>query len=176
MRVSILGMGNMGRAFATRAIETGHQTTIWNRTPGRVAALVAAGAIEANTSMAAARCLSAPLPETSRSAVHWWREPSPDDTLTPLWGAVDDGQPSMRMHTLNSGARMPGAPGITAGPASQGLCSRHSAAWLLAGWFRHTEMWSVLCASKGRQCQSAQRCSRVIPLRRAMRSSLAGQA
>jgi 3-hydroxyisobutyrate dehydrogenase-like beta-hydroxyacid dehydrogenase len=49
MRITILGMGNMGRAFAARAIETGHQTTVWNRTPGRVAALVGSGAIEANT-------------------------------------------------------------------------------------------------------------------------------
>jgi 3-hydroxyisobutyrate dehydrogenase-like beta-hydroxyacid dehydrogenase len=53
MRIAILGMGNMGRAFATRAIETGHQTTVWNRTPGRVATLVASGAIEANTSTTA---------------------------------------------------------------------------------------------------------------------------
>jgi 3-hydroxyisobutyrate dehydrogenase-like beta-hydroxyacid dehydrogenase len=50
MRITILGMGNMGRAFAARAIETGHQTTVWNRTPGRVAALVAMGAIEVHTS------------------------------------------------------------------------------------------------------------------------------
>jgi len=49
MRITILGMGNMGRAFAARAIETGHQTTVWNRTPGRVAALVASGVIEVNT-------------------------------------------------------------------------------------------------------------------------------
>ena len=49
MRITILGMGNMGRAFAARAIQTGYQTTVWNRTPGRVAALVASGAIEANT-------------------------------------------------------------------------------------------------------------------------------
>jgi 3-hydroxyisobutyrate dehydrogenase len=54
MRITILGMGNMGRAFAARAIETGHQTTVWNRTPGRVAALVASGAIEVNTSTTAA--------------------------------------------------------------------------------------------------------------------------
>jgi 3-hydroxyisobutyrate dehydrogenase-like beta-hydroxyacid dehydrogenase len=53
MRVTILGMGNMGRAFAARAIETGHQTTVWNRTPGRVAALAASGAVEASTSAAA---------------------------------------------------------------------------------------------------------------------------
>ena len=54
MRITILGMGNMGRAFAARAIETGHQTTVWNRTPGRVAALVASGAMEVNTSTTAA--------------------------------------------------------------------------------------------------------------------------
>ena len=53
MRISILGMGNMGRAFAARAIETGHQVTVWNRTPGRVAALVAGGAVEVNTPGAA---------------------------------------------------------------------------------------------------------------------------
>jgi 3-hydroxyisobutyrate dehydrogenase-like beta-hydroxyacid dehydrogenase len=45
-------MGNMGRAFAARALETGHQTTVWNRTPGRVDALVASGAIEADLSTA----------------------------------------------------------------------------------------------------------------------------
>ena len=61
MQISILGMGNMGRAFAVRAIETGHQTTVWNRTPGRVAALVASGAIEANTSTAAAASADAVL-------------------------------------------------------------------------------------------------------------------
>jgi 3-hydroxyisobutyrate dehydrogenase len=53
MRITILGMGNMGRAFAARAIETGHQTTVWNRTPGRVAALVASGAVDAHTVAAA---------------------------------------------------------------------------------------------------------------------------
>ena len=47
MRITILGMGNMGRAFAARAIETGHHTTVWNRTPGRVAALAAGGLIGA---------------------------------------------------------------------------------------------------------------------------------
>jgi len=43
----------MGRAFAARAIEKGHQTTVWNRTPGRAAALVDKGAIEAGTRTAA---------------------------------------------------------------------------------------------------------------------------
>jgi len=54
MRITILGMGNMGRAFAARAIETGHQTTVWNRTPGRVADLVTSGAVEVDTSAMAA--------------------------------------------------------------------------------------------------------------------------
>ena len=61
MRITILGMGNMGQAFAARAIETGHQTTVWNRTPGRVAALVASGAVEANTLTAAAEDAEAVL-------------------------------------------------------------------------------------------------------------------
>jgi 3-hydroxyisobutyrate dehydrogenase-like beta-hydroxyacid dehydrogenase len=37
----------MGRAFATRALEGGHQVTIWNRSPGRAADVVAKGAVEA---------------------------------------------------------------------------------------------------------------------------------
>src|SRR6202012_4152546 len=49
MRIAILGMGNMGRAFAARALETGHQTTVWNRSPGRAQALVADGAVEARS-------------------------------------------------------------------------------------------------------------------------------
>ncbi len=54
MRITILGMGNMGRAFAARAVETGHHATVWNRTAGRAAALVANGAVEANSSTTAA--------------------------------------------------------------------------------------------------------------------------
>jgi 3-hydroxyisobutyrate dehydrogenase-like beta-hydroxyacid dehydrogenase len=53
MRVTILGMGNMGQAFAARSIETGHQTTVWNRTPGRATALATIGAVEAGAPAAA---------------------------------------------------------------------------------------------------------------------------
>ena len=49
MRVSVIGMGNMGRAFAARALDRGHQVTVWNRSSGRSAELVAAGAVEAPT-------------------------------------------------------------------------------------------------------------------------------
>jgi 3-hydroxyisobutyrate dehydrogenase len=37
----------MGRAFATRALERGHRVVVWNRSPGRAAAVVAEGAAEA---------------------------------------------------------------------------------------------------------------------------------
>jgi 3-hydroxyisobutyrate dehydrogenase-like beta-hydroxyacid dehydrogenase len=47
MRIAVIGMGSMGRAFATRALERGHGVAVWNRSPGRAAAVVAAGAVEA---------------------------------------------------------------------------------------------------------------------------------
>src|SRR5580704_10180279 len=46
MRVAVFGMGNMGRAFAARALERGHHVTVWNRTPDRAADLMAGGAVE----------------------------------------------------------------------------------------------------------------------------------
>jgi 3-hydroxyisobutyrate dehydrogenase-like beta-hydroxyacid dehydrogenase len=44
MRIGIVGTGNMGHAFASRALEKGHQVTVWNRTPERCGPAVAAGA------------------------------------------------------------------------------------------------------------------------------------
>jgi 3-hydroxyisobutyrate dehydrogenase-like beta-hydroxyacid dehydrogenase len=49
MRVTVLGLGNMGRAFAGRALERGHQVTVWNRSAGKAEDLVAAGATEAES-------------------------------------------------------------------------------------------------------------------------------
>lgn len=54
MRISILGMGQMGRAFAARALERGHQVSVWNRTPERAGDLVARGAAEAASPAAGA--------------------------------------------------------------------------------------------------------------------------
>jgi 3-hydroxyisobutyrate dehydrogenase-like beta-hydroxyacid dehydrogenase len=53
MRVTVLGMGAMGRAFAGRALDRGHEVTVWNRTAGRVAPLVARGAVERSSVPAA---------------------------------------------------------------------------------------------------------------------------
>ena len=40
-------MGNMGEAFASRALEKGHHVVVWNRTPDRCGPVVAAGAHQA---------------------------------------------------------------------------------------------------------------------------------
>lgn len=47
--VTILGLGSMGRALASRLLTAGHEVTVWNRTPGRDAELVERGAQPAET-------------------------------------------------------------------------------------------------------------------------------
>ncbi|MFE2407338.1 NAD(P)-binding domain-containing protein [Kitasatospora sp. NPDC059408] len=42
--VAVLGLGPMGRALAGALLAAGHPTTVWNRTPGRDADLLARGA------------------------------------------------------------------------------------------------------------------------------------
>ncbi len=49
MRITVLGLGNMGRAFAARGLETGHNVIVWNRSPGRAGELVENGAVEARS-------------------------------------------------------------------------------------------------------------------------------
>lgn len=44
--ISILGLGAMGQALAARFLQRGHTVTVWNRTPGKAAALIAQGARE----------------------------------------------------------------------------------------------------------------------------------
>ncbi len=44
MNVGIAGTGRMGAAIATRLLGQGHAVTAWNRTPAKLAPLVAAGA------------------------------------------------------------------------------------------------------------------------------------
>jgi 3-hydroxyisobutyrate dehydrogenase len=53
MRITVLGMGSMGRAFASRAIDRGHVVTVWNRSHGKAAELVRRGATEADSVRAA---------------------------------------------------------------------------------------------------------------------------
>lgn len=49
MNVAVLGMGNMGRALATRLLQGGQRVAVWNRTPGRTAEVVSAGARDATS-------------------------------------------------------------------------------------------------------------------------------
>ena len=46
-RIGFVGLGTMGAAMAGHLVRSGHPLTVWNRTPGRAADLVAAGAVEA---------------------------------------------------------------------------------------------------------------------------------
>ncbi|MBG0829387.1 NAD(P)-dependent oxidoreductase [Planomonospora sp. ID67723] len=47
--VAVLGLGPMGRALAGAFLDNGHPTTVWNRTAARADALVARGAVRADT-------------------------------------------------------------------------------------------------------------------------------
>ncbi|GAA3668490.1 NAD(P)-binding domain-containing protein [Nonomuraea antimicrobica] len=43
-RITVLGLGAMGRALAGALLAAGHDVTVWNRTPGKADGLVARGA------------------------------------------------------------------------------------------------------------------------------------
>ncbi|MFD8529740.1 NAD(P)-dependent oxidoreductase [Streptosporangium canum] len=61
MRVSVLGMGSMGRAVALRLLGRGHAVRVWNRTPGKASEVIDAGAAEASSPAEAARDVDAVL-------------------------------------------------------------------------------------------------------------------
>ncbi|MGP3974219.1 NAD(P)-dependent oxidoreductase [Streptomyces sp. 8N114] len=47
--VTVIGLGNLGRALAETFLRNGHPTTVWNRSPAKAEALVARGATPAAT-------------------------------------------------------------------------------------------------------------------------------
>lgn len=49
MKIGIAGIGRMGAAIAERLLTTGHQVTVWNRTPAKAQALTPLGATIATT-------------------------------------------------------------------------------------------------------------------------------
>ena len=53
MRVAFLGLGRMGALMAGHVLSGGHDLVVWNRTPGKAAALVERGAREAPSVTAA---------------------------------------------------------------------------------------------------------------------------
>ncbi len=44
MHIGVAGLGKMGAAIAARLLDSGHQVTVWNRTPGKTQVLSDAGA------------------------------------------------------------------------------------------------------------------------------------
>ncbi|MDR3525249.1 MAG: NAD(P)-dependent oxidoreductase [Acetobacteraceae bacterium] len=53
MRIAMIGLGKMGSAMAQRLMECGHHLVVWNRSPEKATALVAAGATLATSARAA---------------------------------------------------------------------------------------------------------------------------
>ena len=49
MRVGFIGLGRMGQAMARRVLDAGHDLALYNRTPDKIAELVAAGASAAGS-------------------------------------------------------------------------------------------------------------------------------
>ena len=48
-KLAFLGLGKMGQGMAARLVGAGHDVRVWNRSPGKAAGLIAAGAAEAAT-------------------------------------------------------------------------------------------------------------------------------
>lgn len=91
--VTVVGLGSMGRALATALVRAGHRTTVWNRTPGKAAALVAEGAVLAPTAHAAVA--ASPLVITCLTGFDETR-----NALAPATGVLA----GRTLVTLNSGA------------------------------------------------------------------------
>jgi 3-hydroxyisobutyrate dehydrogenase-like beta-hydroxyacid dehydrogenase len=49
MDIGFVGLGRMGQGVAENLLKAGHRVTVWNRSPGPVAALTAKGALAAKT-------------------------------------------------------------------------------------------------------------------------------
>ena len=55
MKIGFLGLGNMGAAIAPNLVATGHDVSVWNRSPEKAEALVARGGVHALTPAEASR-------------------------------------------------------------------------------------------------------------------------
>jgi 3-hydroxyisobutyrate dehydrogenase-like beta-hydroxyacid dehydrogenase len=55
LKIGFIGLGNMGAAIAGNLLRAGHEVVVWNRSTGKAAGLVAAGAVLAATAKAAAQ-------------------------------------------------------------------------------------------------------------------------
>lgn len=70
MKITFIGLGQMGWHMARRLLEAGHEVIVWNRTRARADALAAAGATVAATAAEAARAGDALLTMLFDDAAH----------------------------------------------------------------------------------------------------------
>jgi len=84
MKIAFLGLGKMGLPMACRLVVTGHQVTVWNRTPSRAEALAAQGAKVAATPAEAVRDAEAVLTMLFDDAAHEAVLFGPDGVLDAL--------------------------------------------------------------------------------------------
>lgn len=87
-KIGLIGLGLMGRPMGMNLIKAGHKLTVWNRTPSRAQALVAAGATLAKTPReAAANCdllLTIVSDPPALESVLWGHEGQNDGALAGL--------------------------------------------------------------------------------------------
>jgi 3-hydroxyisobutyrate dehydrogenase-like beta-hydroxyacid dehydrogenase len=137
--MSILGLGEMGRALAAQLLDAGHAVTVWNRSPGKAADLVARGARPAATPADAVRatdlvvvCL------LDAASVHAVLDPVGSDlagrTLVNLTTTTPDGSRELAAWAASAGADfldggILAVPEMIGGPGSSILYSGSSAAF-----------------------------------------------
>ena len=113
--VTVLGLGAMGSALARAFVAAGHPTTVWNRAPEKAAALVAAGAVRADT--AAAAVAASPLVViclADHRSVHEVLDPAADDLAGRVLVNLTTGTPE-QARELDVWARERGAEHLDGG-------------------------------------------------------------
>jgi 3-hydroxyisobutyrate dehydrogenase-like beta-hydroxyacid dehydrogenase len=88
VQIAVLGMGRMGHALAERLLESGHDLTVWNRTPHKADDLVARGVSEAGTPARAAAGAQATFTSLADDSAVLAAVTGPDGVAAGLGGGV----------------------------------------------------------------------------------------
>jgi 3-hydroxyisobutyrate dehydrogenase len=130
MKIGVAGLGRMGSAIARRLLDQGHEVTVWNRSPGKAAALVAAGAKEAASGAELARGAEATITILTDAAAieavyrgaHGLLAGAPEGKLFIEMSTVrPETEAALAQHVASAGGVFVECPvGGTVGPALQG--------------------------------------------------------
>src|ERR1700734_1359289 len=88
VQIAVIGMGRMGHALAERLLESGHDLTVWNRTPHKADDLVARGVSEAGTPSRAAAGAEATFTSLADDSAVLAVVTGPDGVAAGLGGGV----------------------------------------------------------------------------------------